>query len=80
MDANDYVPYGEEWKNELMKLPKIQIIAFLRAARLEINEAEAKGEAEARNKAAIQYFASLMYTHPQFQSMIIEGVRIASGK
>ena len=34
----EYIPFGEEWKNELMKLPKIQIIAFLRAARLELDE------------------------------------------
>jgi len=34
----DYVPYGEEWKDELMKLPKIQIIAFYRTACLAIQE------------------------------------------
>lgn len=38
MGTDDYQPFGEEWKNELMKLPKIQIISFYRSACLAINE------------------------------------------
>lgn len=38
MKKDDYQPFGEEWKNELMKLPKIQIISFYRSACLAINE------------------------------------------
>jgi len=35
---NNYQPYGEEWKNELMKLPKVMIINMLRNACLERDE------------------------------------------
>ena len=30
MDAKEYIPFGEEWKNELMNMPKISIIALYR--------------------------------------------------
>ena len=36
----EYVPYGEEWKDELMKLPKVFIINMLRNKCLECNELE----------------------------------------
>jgi NTP pyrophosphatase (non-canonical NTP hydrolase) len=35
-----YEPYGEEWKDELMKLPKIGIIALYRALCLDYQERE----------------------------------------
>jgi hypothetical protein len=34
----DYIPYGEEWKDELMKLPKIMIINMYRNVCLELEE------------------------------------------
>ena len=34
----EYQPFGEEWKNELMKMPKIQIIALYRQLALEYQE------------------------------------------
>lgn len=36
----NYIPYGEEWKNELMKLPKKFIINMLRNKCLENDELE----------------------------------------
>ena len=39
MKDENYVPYGEEWKDELMKYPKIFIIGLLRQACLERDEA-----------------------------------------
>ncbi|MBW1612424.1 MAG: hypothetical protein JRJ57_00285 [Deltaproteobacteria bacterium] len=44
MEAEDYQPYGEEWKNELMKMPKIQIIALYRQLALEHQELKAELE------------------------------------
>ena len=38
MQKNEYVPYGEEWKNELMKMPKVVIINMYRNACLELEE------------------------------------------
>lgn len=40
MKTNDenYEPFGEEWKNELMKLPKIMIINLYRNVCLEMDE------------------------------------------
>jgi hypothetical protein len=38
MKKEEYVPYGEEWKNELMNLPKVHIIALYRAACLALHE------------------------------------------
>lgn len=34
----DYEPFGEEWKDELMKLPKIMIINMYRNVCLELEE------------------------------------------
>jgi hypothetical protein len=34
----EYTPYGEEWKNELMKMPKIMIINMYRNVCLELEE------------------------------------------
>ena len=43
-------------------------------------EKSPKGEgAQERYEEALQYFGLLMYTHPQFQSTIVEGSRIAAG-
>ena len=33
-EEKEYIPYGEEWKKELMKLPKINIIALYRSLAL----------------------------------------------
>jgi len=38
--AEEYQPFGEEWKNELMKMPKIQIIALYRQLALAHQELE----------------------------------------
>jgi len=40
MNEEKYQPYGEEWKNELMKLPKIMIINLYRNVCLEKDELE----------------------------------------
>ena len=42
MKDEDYMPYGEEWKDELMKLTKIHIIALYRKRCLAYNELEEK--------------------------------------
>ncbi len=34
-----YQPYGKKWKDEMMRLPKIQIIAMFRMVCLERDEA-----------------------------------------
>ena len=36
--AEAYVPYGEEWKNELMKLSKIHIISMYRSTSMALQE------------------------------------------
>jgi hypothetical protein len=38
MENDNYIPFGEEWKNELMKLPKIMIINMYRNVCLEMDE------------------------------------------
>jgi len=40
MKEYKYIPYGEEWKKELMKLSKIHLIALYRKRCLEYNELE----------------------------------------
>ena len=41
-NKKEYEPYGEEWKDELMKLPKIHIISLYRAVCLELQESKQK--------------------------------------
>jgi hypothetical protein len=36
----NYIPYGEQWKNELMKLPKVHIISLYRMVCLAMKESE----------------------------------------
>lgn len=38
LTEEEYIPFGEEWKNELMKLPKIGIIALYRSLCLKEQE------------------------------------------
>jgi hypothetical protein len=38
----NYIPYGEEWKNELMKLSKVHIISLYRMVCLALKEDEEK--------------------------------------
>jgi len=40
-ENENYEPFGEEWKNELMKLPKIMIINMYRNSCLELEELNA---------------------------------------
>jgi hypothetical protein len=35
---DDYVPYGPEWENEVMKLPKKMVIKILREKILELTK------------------------------------------
>jgi hypothetical protein len=37
-ENENYIPFGEEWKDELMKLPKIMIINMYRNVCLELDE------------------------------------------
>ena len=53
METENYQPYGEEWKDELMKLPKIMIINMYRNACLELEEA--RQLCEQATNAASQY-------------------------
>ena len=69
MKTNDenYKPFGEEWKNELMKLPKIMIINMYRNTCLELGElqnaykdaCDAAGSNEQRAKQAEQEIRDL---------------------
>lgn len=43
----EYIPFGEKWKNELMKLPKIGIIALYRSLCLKEQERESHPNSEA---------------------------------
>jgi hypothetical protein len=40
MKTAEYTPFGEKWKNELMKLPKISIIALYRSLCLKVQESD----------------------------------------
>jgi len=76
MTTEEYVPFGEEWKNELMKLPKIQIIAFLRAARLEIEESKEYSNQQAQER----YDEAVTTLKPYYKDpALFKALKIASG-
>ncbi len=37
---DNYIPYGPEWENEMMKLPKKTIISLLKKAQIRLHAAE----------------------------------------
>ena len=53
MKTDNYQPFGEEWKNELMKLPKNMIINMYRNSCLELQELQ-KNYTDACNAAREQ--------------------------
>jgi len=59
--AEEYQPFGEEWKNELMKMPKIQIIALYRQLALAHQELQQHAKQYCEEKMKEQMLKFLIW-------------------